>query len=158
MNSYIKHLIAEYKNKDIIVDTNLLILLLVGRYNIDFINKFKRTQAFSKDDYYLLEKLISNFPGILTLPNILTEVSNLTDGISENYIINFVKEIERFNETSIPSSEISKEQIFLKLGLTDSGISILAKSNHLVVTADLPLANFLETSKLPVINFNHIRF
>jgi len=157
-NKYIEYLINEYRKSEIVVDTNLLLLLLIGRYDIKFISKFKRTEMFSANEYFLLEKLISNFPGIMTSPNILTEVSNLTDGISHEYFTTFVKQIKSFNEIFIPSLEISAEPIFIKLGLTDAGISMFAKSKHLVVTVDLPLANFLETSKLPVINFNHIRF
>jgi hypothetical protein len=158
MNQYIEYMITEYKTKEIVVDTNLLLLLLIGRYDIHLISKFKRTVTYSTDDYLLLEKLISHFPGIITSPNILTEISNLSDGISQEYFATFAQQVKTFNEQIIPSSDISAEPIFLKLGLTDAGISIFAKNNHLIVTVDLPLANFLETSGLPVINFNHIRF
>lgn len=158
MNQYIEYMISEYKKKEIVVDTNLLLLLLIGRYDIYLISKFKRTETYSIDDYRLLEKLISHFPGIITSPNILTEISNLSDGISQEYFSTFAKQIKTFNEQTIPSSNISEEPIFIKLGLTDAGISMFAKNRHLIVTVDLPLANFLETSGLPVINFNHLRF
>jgi hypothetical protein len=61
----------------IVVDTNLLVLLVVGSASIEYINKHKRLTSFSTDDFELLVELIGMFSDIVMLPHILSETSNL---------------------------------------------------------------------------------
>jgi hypothetical protein len=42
------------------------------------------------------------------------------------------------------------------LGLTDAALCMLA-STHVILTVDFPLSNLLESRKLNVLNFNHLR-
>ena len=47
------------------------------------------------------------------------------------------------------------ESTFKRLGLTDAGICLLAKS-HLVVTFDFPLYQMLRSRGIDAINVNHL--
>jgi hypothetical protein len=53
-----QHIIA-YRRKGILVDTNLLLLLIVGA--TPSIKNFKRTNMYDSSDYELLVRLIDQF-------------------------------------------------------------------------------------------------
>ena len=46
---------------------------------------------------------------------------------------------------------------FPRFGLTDTAILLAAKGKYLVLTDDFPLAQYLQTEAIDVINFNHVR-
>lgn len=71
--------IKQYRRKGIIVDTNLLLLALIG--GTSSIGEFKRTRGYSDEDYQLLLKVIDQFETLVSTPHILAEVSNLTNGL-----------------------------------------------------------------------------
>ena len=60
-----------------ILDTNLLLLFVVGTTNLSYIEKHKRLKSFSVEDFELLLRAISGADAILLYPNTLTETSNL---------------------------------------------------------------------------------
>src|SRR5512140_1976280 len=72
-------LIEKHKAKGVLVDTNLLVLLLVGAINKQRIPNFKRTETFSIEDYELLVRLIDWFGKLIATPHVLSQVSDLTD-------------------------------------------------------------------------------
>jgi len=62
------------------VDTNLMVLLLVGLVNPERIQHFKRTQDFTVDDFRQLRKLLDELgTPLIATPHILSQVSDLTD-------------------------------------------------------------------------------
>jgi hypothetical protein len=63
----------------LLVDTNLLVLFIVGSVNPDRIGTFKRTNKYSRTDYQLLIRVLGHFEPIYTLAHVAAEVSNLTD-------------------------------------------------------------------------------
>lgn len=159
---YVRDLIARYKQKGILIDTNLLLLYFIGRFNPSQITKFKRTAKFTTDDFRILLFVFKEFHKVVTTPNILTEVSNLSsqlpDNIKQAFYSEFANQISSFDEKYTPSISICSQDHFIKFGLTDSGIIESAANEHLILTDDFKLANFLENKKAAVINFNHIRF
>jgi hypothetical protein len=62
-----------------LVDTNLLVLLLVGSVNRQRIPGFKRTQNFAIEDFDTLSGLISWFGKLITTLHVLSQVSDVTD-------------------------------------------------------------------------------
>jgi len=70
--------IEKHRSKGVLVDTNLLILLLVGLVNKRRILEFKRTQNFTIEDFDTLSRLISWFGKLVTTPHVLSQVSDLT--------------------------------------------------------------------------------
>lgn len=158
--------IRSKKFKGIVVDTNLLILLLIGIYDPDEIEKNKRlrNKNFEKEDFYKLRSIIDIVSDkIIITPNILTEVTNLTENFNQETGFAFFKFMEEavklFEEYNINSNEIilNNQTAFYKFGLTDSSIANLSKENYLIITIDLPLFHFLSSQDLPALNYNSFR-
>ncbi|MGK7938793.1 MAG: PIN domain-containing protein [Crocosphaera sp.] len=158
----LEKLLNIYRNKGILIDTNILLLLIVGSSNRKRISKFKRTEQFVPEDYDLLIKLINLFPTIITTPNILTEVNSLTNQIGEpersKCLTIFAQLIAEIEEFSLSSQDIIKNNGFVKFGLTDCGIIEVSKNQYLVLTDDFKLFNYLQKLGIDAINFNHLRF
>lgn len=161
MIDYIRQLFGKYKQKGVIVDTNILLLLFVGSVNKNRISKFKRTEQFLPEDYDLLMEIISYFSKIVVTPNILTEVNSLINQMSESErsqsLEVLAKAVSEWDEFHVESSSATQVEKFIKFGLTDSGIISLAQEKYLVLTDDFKLANYLEKIKIDTVNFNNIR-
>ncbi|MDQ0650955.1 PIN domain-containing protein [Pseudomonas cedrina] len=155
IDTYIK----QYRRKGIIVDTNLLLLALVG--GTSSIVGFKRTRGYSDEDYQLLLKVIDQFEKLVSTPHILAEVSNLTNGIYGSKLHDFYATLKESLSTIIevhnPALDISRDYELSPYGLTDVGIVAAAKDNYLVLTDDLRVAGFAHQHCVDVVNFNHIR-
>jgi rRNA-processing protein FCF1 len=155
--------VSAYRNKGLLVDSNLLLLYFVGSYDPARISNFKRTHSkgFREDDFNLLTRLVRLFARIVTTPNILTEVSNLSGQLREDkkqaYYVDFEKLVQSFAEHYIESKELCALTHFKSFGLTDSGIIALAMGKFLVLTDDGPLSGYLQNVGIDVINFNHVR-
>jgi hypothetical protein len=158
--TFVEQLIIEYKNKYILVDTNLLILLFIGNYDIHEIEKNKRTTKYTQEDYYFLIKFLSNFKLIMT-PNILTELTDLCKPLNAKTSFSFFYYlaglIQNLQEIYICSSEAIKGNSFIKFDLSDSVISYISNNGFLVLTDDLDLYGFLVSQNRLAINFNHLR-
>ena len=102
-------------------------------------------------------KLINYFETIVTTPNILTEVSNLTSQLPDAYFQVFCESMTTFEETYMRSKNVCKLPHFNHFRLTDSGIIDLASEKHLVLTDDLELYGYLAGNGVDAVNFNHIR-
>jgi rRNA-processing protein FCF1 len=159
---YVRKLFSRYRDKGILIDSNLLLLYFIGKFDTSQISKFKRTSKFTSDDFRLLLFVFKHFNNVVTTPNILTEVSNLSNQLAGNLKLNFytefAKQVSTFQEQYISSVNICSQAHFIKFGLTDSGIIELAANEYLILTDDFKLANLLESKNIDVINFNHIRF
>ena len=158
---YFSELLYRYKNKGILIDTNLLLVYFVGSYDSARIPRFKRTMAFTVEDFYTLLEVFRFFDKVVTTPNILTEVNSLSNQLPEDirplYYSEVSKHIAILEEQYITSIRISSLEHFKKFGLTDSGIVDLVKDKYLVLTDDLKLAIYLQNVGIDAINFNNIR-
>ncbi|GAB4280177.1 MAG: PIN domain-containing protein [Oscillatoriaceae cyanobacterium] len=160
-NNYIKQLFQKYRNKGILIDTNILLLWCVGSTNRDRISKFNRTETFIPEDYDTLLKVLQCFSQIVTTPNILTEVNSLVNQIGEpdrtRCLVTLAEGITMLKEFYLPSENVVKVDKYIKFGLTDSGIIELSRDKYLVLTDDLRLATYLQSLGIDTVNFNHIR-
>ena len=150
-----------YRSKGLLVDTNLLLLLTIGRCDLNLIQSFVRTQKYNIEDFGLLSRFVTSFRKQVTTPHVLTEISNLTtrlpDHIRPDYFTSLVSHFAAYSEEAVPFSTASGMGMFVKFGLTDSAITHIARNKYLVLTDDFPLANYLQSQKQDVINFNHLR-
>lgn len=158
-----KKLIKKYSHKGIIVDTNILLLYIIGKYDKNFIESFKRTQKYVKDDFELLKAFISKFKVIIITPNVLTEVHNLANQSGEKRMVEInavfkdcVNSI--LNEKYVDSKKIINDTLFGKLELTDVSIEIIAREGYLVLTDDFKMSQVLNSKKIDALNFNHLRY
>ena len=65
-------LIEKHRSKGVLIDTNLLVLLLVGLVNKRRILDFKRTQNFTIEDFDILLRLVNWFGKLFTTPHVLS--------------------------------------------------------------------------------------
>ena len=158
---WFERLLKRYRSKGLLVDTNLLLLLTIGRCDPGLIKAFKRTEKYDLKDFGLLVRLAGMFRKHVTTPHVLTEISNLAtslpDHIRPAYFASLVSQFEAYSEEPVPFATVGRMDMFVKFGVTDSAISHIARNKYLVLTDDFPLANFLQKQKQDVINFNHLR-
>lgn len=158
---YYTKLITTYKSHGVLVDSNLLLVYFIGKYDIERIQTFKRTCKYTIEDFQIINKFLGYFNAIITTPNILTEVSNLLNQLPDNcksyYYKEFKNNILCFNEIYESSVSVCNCVYFEKIGLTDSGIAALSKGKYLILTDDFPLSSYLQSLDIDFINFNHIR-
>jgi len=135
-------LINQHCGSGLLVDTNLLLLYLIGRTNRNRISKFKRTQAYTIEDFDLLHRFMAEFKTLITTPHVLTEVSNLGDLYGQEREVFrswFVRTVEGSREHCDESRLVLKESCFHRLGLTDAAIVALTRHNSLFLTDDFDL-------------------
>jgi predicted nucleic acid-binding protein len=156
-------LLKRYRRKGVLIDTNLLLLWLVGRYDRELIRFHKRTHEFAPEDFDTLCGFLEEFAMLATTPNILTEVSNLAAqmrdprGAAKFFDQVFTEEVRVLTETYVPSASTMEKSSFRKLGLTDCCIMALAKGKYLLLTDDFRLSQCFESIGGHAVNFNNIR-
>ena len=153
-------LIERHRGKGALVDTNLLVLLLVGAVNKRRIPKFKRTQAFSIEDFDLLVRLIDCFGKIVATPHVLSQASDLSD--LDGRELGQVREkfrliVDQIDESYDPSRVLVPDPMFERFGLADAAIAKVNSRRILVVTADVRLHVALQQRGWDALNFNHVR-
>lgn len=143
------------------LDTNLLVLLIVGSVNPDRIATFKRTRRYSPEDYELLVEYVEQFHVLLTLPHVLAEVSNLTDLPGDELFLAralLAQRIEEMDEQTLASAEATGVGSLARLGLTDSAIvALMQRVKCTVMTDDYGLYSVLAVAGVEVENFMHLR-
>lgn len=158
MNEHVVGVIRQYKSKGLLLDTVLFVLLAVGFYNRKLIGNDKRLKTYVPQDLDTLIKFIKLFKPLITTPNVVTEVSNLTGHLWQTEFPKaFVRHIENMDEHYFPSKIAIKAELFGRFGLTDTAITEIARGKYLILTDDFRLAGHLEGRRVDVINFNHIR-
>jgi len=88
--NFLDRLVAKHRRNGVLVDANLLLLYLVGRWDYRLVPKFKRTDRYTVSDFILLTRFLAQFAKILTTPNVLTEVSNLCGNMREHVAATFL--------------------------------------------------------------------
>lgn len=149
------------RKKRLLVDTNILLLYIVGSLNLDQIARHKRTEKFSVEDFRLLSGLLRDSGGIIVTPNILSEVSNLLGYTNERtkaklflLFSSIVRDLKEHYVRSLAAVEVPE---FLRLGLTDAAVLAFANKETTVLTDDVHLYLALQSKGVEVINFNHLR-
>jgi len=157
----INALFARYRQTGVLVDTNILLLYIVGLVNKQRISRFKRTKQFTPEDYDLLARILNSFQTVVTTPNILTEVNSLANQLGEpersRCLELFGQAIAKLQEIHQPSQQLALLPEFQKFGLTDCGILNVAQGSYLVLTDDLRLTATLQRKGIDTVNFNNIR-
>ena len=149
------------RKKKLLVDTNILLLYIVGSLSLDRIARHKRTGNFTAEDYRLLAGLLRRFGGIVLTPNVLSEVSNLlghTDEQTRTALLTLLRTlVQDSEECYVASVEAVETREFLRLGLTDASILTLPIEELTVLTDDVHLYLALQRRGVEAINFNHVR-
>ncbi len=107
------------------IDTNLLLLLIVGSVGRDLIAKHRRLRRFTGEDFDNLINLL--YPEqVFVTPNTLTETSNLLAQHKEPERSRFFDRlkfiIQESKEVVVASTVASRNNAFKRLGLTDAAL------------------------------------
>ena len=164
MEQYADSLISRYRSRGVLVGTNLLMLLLVGAYDRDQVERTGRIRdRFRAEDFDVLVAVLDQFETRVTTPHVLTETSNLLAQQLSGYVKEEVFSIfarlvsTDWRERREASSALVNVPAFSWLGLTDIAISEAARDSYLVLTDDAPLANYLGRLRVDVLNFTYLR-
>lgn len=126
-------------NKKYIIDTNLLLLFIVGSIdNGIYIKKSKRLNDFTQEDFQIVAAIMASAKEVAITPYIAAEVSNLIDlsGEVQIRIMEFARHL--FSQcTQIPSliDEDTQGDNFLRFGITDNSLITLV-NEYIVFTHD----------------------
>jgi rRNA-processing protein FCF1 len=149
-----------YGGSGVLVDSNLLLLLFLGSYERRQIAINKRLATFTDEDFDLLVRFLGQFSKVITTPNILTEVSNLSSAVPESrrtaYFASFAARVGLLEEQHVVSYTALTNR-WAKFGLTDAVIAAIAKDQYLVLTDDFRLSQSLQSDGIETVNFNHLR-
>ena len=162
MIEYPNSLIDKYRSKGIIIDTEVMLVYIVGSYDVNYISKFKKTDKYHPDDYKSISYVLSCFRKKIVTPHILAELSNLSfqarDEKREDYFKAFSGLLKRTSEDYIDKDTVLTLPLLSKIGVTDLGIIAAAKKfGYLIFTADRPLTGQAKKKDIDVLNLNDIR-
>ncbi len=153
-------LLHAYARRGVLVDSNLLLLFFLGAYDRKQIRQNSRLAKFTEEDCVILVRILDRCKPIITTPNILTEVSNLSNGIPEverkAYFASIARQLLILKEEYLGSISALANR-WARFGLTDAGIAVIAKNRYLVLTDDFRLSQALQTEGIDTLNFNHLR-
>ena len=134
----------------LVLDTNVLLIFLVGIYDINYLRVCSLTidgkRIYDEEDFKLVEKIIKIFPNkIVVTPHIISEVNMLSQiKINEperlrNYFSKLIKQLENYKEDFIPLKILLNSGGIVEFGITDiSLIEIARQKKWLILTNDSP--------------------
>lgn len=144
----------------LLIDSELLVLLIVGTASPGFISAHKNLKAYSKADFDFLLSFLALVPNVVVTPNTMTEASNLARQIREP-IRTLVGETLRAlallqDEVFVPSRNAVTRPEFTTVGLTDSVLLTLMRPTDVLLTADHLLVDLANAAGHEVINFRYL--
>jgi hypothetical protein len=162
LSSYAEEIVERFRPKGLLVDTNLLLVYAIGKYDVDILERqtFDRVAAYTREDFDLLTRLMSIFTKRVTTPHVLTEVSNWIGQLRQQQKQDcwriFPQTFSDIIEQQFDSLDLSKEDHFSFLGLTDTALARIA-NEFLILTDDARFIGHMNNLRLDALNFNHIR-
>ena len=143
--------------RDVIIDTNIFILFLVGQINENRIKNYMRNSLYTKEDYYFLLSVLADYDRIITSPNILTEVDNILNRIGGEdkykYLVLVKTMYKQTIEKYIKTEMITQNWYFDSLGITDSSILMMAKNCELLISGDSSLCDHAKSLNIKTFDF-----
>lgn len=154
--------VSKYLKTGIAVDSGLLILLIVGRYDTRFIANYKVTASFDEADFNLLANFVKHFRTIVISPHILAELSNHSFKIPQRilgpYLDVFIELAKLFEERLQTKDLILAHPCFKQLGVTDTGLIIsCTEGPYFLLTIDHALRGLAEKYGVEAMHFNELR-
>ena len=146
---------------ELLIDSNLLLLLIMGNFQRSLVGRWKRLSMFTAEDFDYLQRLVAGCKALVVTPHTLTEVSNLTNSLPQwqkgewsGYFTKWIT--EGLEERQIRAVDIVQNDAFPHFGLVDAAL-FHSSGNTWVLRSDGRLAAYLQSHHRRVINFNHLR-
>jgi hypothetical protein len=143
---YVSIMIDKYKGGGLLLDSNLLLLHLVGTVDPGLVGvgHYNKLSTFNLEQILILRQLISCFKWVVTTAHILTEVSNLLGDMHEagkqRVFEAFAETLSVIEEQKVSSYAAAHRPEFSYLGLTDSVLAEFA-DKFLIVSNDGRMVN-----------------
>ena len=164
----IKKFVAKNRPDGAIVDTNILILFLVGNYDSTKIGECGLLDEYCIEDFETLKEIFKVFKKIIITPHIIAELSNLSvtgkrlkiygDGLISylQTVVEFLKLVEERYQKLDCLWGMNLE-ILSEFGFTDMTIFELSnKTKTPVITNDSPFC-YRFREKIPIIRLEDIK-
>ncbi len=124
----------------VFIDTNLLLLLVVGSADKAIVAKHKRLKGYTAEDYDTLLDLLDLFPQVLVTPHTLAETSNLLAQHNDPERTRLFGQlrflIHECKEVAIAGTVAANNSAFPQLGLTDSALLEVVAPESPLLTVD----------------------
>lgn len=131
--SEVDRLVQEYRGRGVFLDTNLLLLFVVGLRSSERVRSHRRLQRFTPDDAEALYRFCGLFSRIVTMPHVLTQTSDLLRDDEQLYL---KQVIDLAQEEFVPSREVATMHQYPYLGLADAAILARIAGAFLVLSDD----------------------
>ena len=141
------------------IDSNLLVLLVVGNVERGLVSSHRRSRHFSPDDYDRLLALLEPLDRVLVTPNTLTEASNLLSSSRDPRPMAYLRAlIEKAEEIVVASRDAVQNRMFVRLGLTDAALLEVVSAETPLITVDFDLYGAaLAKGDGVAVNFTHFQ-
>jgi rRNA-processing protein FCF1 len=138
----------------ILIDTNALIVLVIGLMDTRLISKHKRTSIYEQQDFDDMVSVIGRLDRLIVLPNVWTEVDNLLNNFGGDhkyqYILRTIETMKLSSEKFVESIKGAESHAFYDLGLTDSLLLEIAAECDLLITSDSSLSDYAVANGIQV--------
>lgn len=145
----------------ILIDSNSLLVLILGLMNPTLINKHSKTSIYEEEDFHNLIATIKNLESIVVLPNIWTEVDNLLNKFTGNqkelYVKRIIETIKITSEKYLESKMVENNYSFYDLGLADTLILECAKDCEMLITSDSQLSDYARAFGINVYDMKELK-
>jgi hypothetical protein len=138
--------------KDIVIDTIPLLLFLVGTYDANLINGFKRLNQYEYTikDFKILQYFLTSSKSIVVTPGVLSEISNFAEKLENDGFSKMLKKnssmLRRIKEIYIKKEDILDSNHVFKFGFTDTSLILAAKiHNGEILSRDYKLFNYCQS-------------
>jgi hypothetical protein len=148
---------------EIILDTQLLVLYVVGLASPRYIRQHKRLKdVYTEADFDLLAGMLAQASRVILTVNVFTEASNLLSSyINEPARTRIMEKFRQLiligGEQYVPSESAAGRPEFVRLGLADAALLEADDPSRILLTADFPLYDAALRSGRRAENFNHHR-
>jgi hypothetical protein len=143
------------RDHGVALDTNLLLLLILGAIGPEKISEHRIVRKWTSQDYELLLRFIARFKRIVVCPNILTETSDLLDDGPPQLVLRALYIVPSL-EVHIPSIQAASRPEYSYLGLADSALVELS-GQYFILTDDGPLAAAVLDNSGATLHFELLR-
>jgi hypothetical protein len=145
----------------VLIDTNVLILFIVGSTGRSIVAAHKRcNNQFSEEDFDLLLAVLGDAPELILLPNVVTEASNLLAQIANPYKDALLRTLKvavlTFREVYVASRTAVERAEFKFIRLTDCALLDTRDKSFHLLTVDLDLYLAFSRAGRPATNFRHV--
>lgn len=145
----------------ILIDSNSLIVLILGLMNPRLINEHSKTSIYDEHDYQNLIDIIGDINSLVVLPNIWTEVDNILNKFSgghrDLYVQTIINTIRQTSEIYLESQRVIDTHCFIDIGLTDTLILEYAKNCELLITSDSSLSDYARSYGIQVFDMKEFK-